>query len=191
MKAAVLEDIRTMRVWDVRDPEPKPGIVVLGVRAVGVCGTDLHLFQGHNNYRLDAEGRPIPLKVQPQILGHEFGGEVLEVGPGVKDLRPGDLVACDQGLNCYSSGRFPLCPYCASGDSHQCVYFQEPGITGPPGAMAEYIAMPALNCLLAPPEIPAIQLALVEPLGCVLHSCNRVDNGPGRDTFDGPERIRN
>lgn len=191
MKAAVLEDIATMRVRDVPDPEISPRYVVLGVRVVGVCGTDLHLFQGHNNYRLDAEGRPIPLKVQPQILGHEFSGEVLEVGREVKDLRPGDRVLCDQGLNCYSLERSPLCPYCASGDSHQCAYYQEPGITGPPGAMAEYIAMPAVNCLLAPPEVPAVQVALAEPLACVFHSCNRVDSRPGRYTFDGPERIRN
>lgn len=191
MKAAVLEDIATMRVRDVPEPELSPRNVVLGVRAVGVCGTDLHLFQGHNNYRLDAQGRPIPLKVQPQILGHEFSGEVLEVGRDVEDLKPGDHVLCDQGLNCYSFGKSPLCSYCASGDSHQCAYYQEPGITGLPGAMAEYIAMPAVNCLPAPAEIPFVQVTLAEPLACVLHSCDRVDARPGRYTFEGRERIRN
>jgi L-iditol 2-dehydrogenase len=191
IKALVLEDIATMRVRDVPDPTISPQYVVLGVHAVGVCGTDLHLFQGHNNYRIDSQGRPIPLRVQPQILGHEFSGEVLEVGREVKDLRPGDRILCDQGLNCFSFGYRPLCPFCASGDSHQCAHYQEPGITGLPGAMAEYIAMPAVNCLLAPPEIPAMQVAMAEPFACVLHSCDRVDSRPGRYMFEGPERIRN
>lgn len=191
MKAAVLQDVAKMVVRDVPDPKLAPPQVLLRVQAVGVCGTDLHLFQGHGNYNLDANGRQVPLTEQPQILGHEFSGEVLEVGREVKDLKPGDRVACDQGLNCLSQGRSPLCPYCASGDSHQCAYYKEHGITGLPGAMAEYIAMPAVNCLKIPPEMPPEQAALIEPLGCILHSSDRVERARARFTFEGEERIKN
>lgn len=190
MKAAVLEDVAKMVVRNV--PEPKLSVreVLIRVQAVGVCGTDLHLFQGHGNYRLDERGHPIPLTLQPQILGHEFSGEILEVGREVKDLKPGDRVLCDQGLNCHSWGR-KLCAYCESGDSHQCAYYQEHGITGPPGALAEYIAMPAVNCLRVGEAMGPEEAALVEPLGCVVHSSDRVDRACGRYGFDQGERVRN
>ena len=189
MKAAVLEDVRKMHVQSVSDPTPAPHEVVLRVRAVGVCGTDLHLFQGLGNYHRDSKGRAVPLTEQPQILGHEFAGEVVEVGKEVKDLKPGDRVLCDQGRNCYSQQRRPLCPYCASGDSHQCAYYQEHGITGLQGALAEYIAIPAVNCLRLPDSMTTESGALVEPLGCILHSSSRMEAARGRYTFDGPERI--
>ena len=92
MKAAVLQDVKKLVVQDVPDPQPAANEVLLKVKAVGVCGTDLHIFRGHGNYNLDAQGRQIPLAEQPQILGHEFSGEVVEVGKEVKDLKPGDRV---------------------------------------------------------------------------------------------------
>lgn len=194
MKAAVLEDVAKMVVREVPDPKLQPHDVLIRVRAVGVCGTDLHLFQGHGNYNFDAQGRPIPLTEHPQVLGHEFSGEILEVGRQVRDLKVGDHVLCDQGLNCISQRRSPLCPYCASGDSHQCQYYAEHGLTGLPGALAEYIAMPAVNCVKLPEGMPVEQGALVEPLACVTHSSDRVDRARGRYTFDGgggSERIHN
>lgn len=191
MKAAVLEDVAKMVVRAVPDPGVPPREVALRVRAVGVCGTDLHLFHGHGNYNLDAHGRPIPLTEQPQILGHEFSGEVVEAGRDVEDLQPGDRVLCDQGRNCHSQGQQPVCPYCASGDSHQCEFYGEHGITGLPGALAEYIAMPAVNCIPLPEEFTAELGALVEPLGCVLHASERAERAHGRYTFEGEERIRN
>ena len=191
MKAAVLEDVEKLVVRDVPDPAVPPREVVLRVKAVGVCGTDLHLFGGHANYNLDAKGRPVPLAEQPQILGHEFAGEVVEVGREVKDLKPGDRVLCDQGRNCYSQGRHPLCSYCASGDSHQCEFYGEHGITGLQGALAEYIAVPGVNCIRLPDSLPSELGALVEPLGCVLHSSDRVERAQARYSPGGPERARN
>jgi threonine dehydrogenase-like Zn-dependent dehydrogenase len=191
MKAAVLEDIAKLAVRSIPDPAVPRAEVGVRVQSVGVCGTDLHLFSGHANYNLDARGRPIPLKEQPQILGHEFAGEVIEVGRDVKDLRPGDRVLCDQGRNCHSQGRRPLCSYCASGDSHQCEFYAEHGITGLQGALAEYIAMPAVNCVRVPPSLSSELAALVEPLGCVLHSSDRAERAHARYTFGGEERIRN
>jgi len=193
MKAAVLEDVAQMVVREVPDPAVGPHEVLIKVGAVGVCGTDLHLFQGHGNYNFDAQGRPIPLTVHPQILGHEFAGEIVEAGREVIDLRPGDRVLCDQGLNCVSRKRTPRCEYCASGDSHQCQYYTEHGITGLQGALAEYVAIAAVNCLKLPDGMSTEQGALVEPLGCVTHSSDRVDRARARYTFDGAngsERIR-
>jgi L-iditol 2-dehydrogenase len=191
MKAALLEDVEKLVVEDIPDPEVPAREVLIGVRAVGVCGTDLHIYRGHGNWAFDAQGRAIPLTEKPQILGHEFSGEVLEVGREVNDLKPGDRVLCDQGRNCVSEGRSPRCEYCLSGDSHQCRYYGEHGITGLQGAMAEYIAMPALNCLKVPETMPLELAALVEPLGCIIHASDWVERAHARYTFAGPERIRN
>jgi threonine dehydrogenase-like Zn-dependent dehydrogenase len=189
MKAAVLYDIEKMMVADVPDPAVEPRDVLIRVRAVGVCGTDLHLFRGQGNYNLDRSGQPIPVSAQPQILGHEFSGEILETGREVRDLGPGDLVLCDQGRNCMSWGRERMCTYCAAGDSHQCQNYGEHGITGLPGALAQYIAIPAVNCLKLPDGMDAESGALVEPLGCVLHAADRLERAETRFRFNGPERI--
>ena len=191
MKAAVLRDVERLVVESVPDPEVPAHEVLIGIRAVGVCGTDLHIYQGHGNWAFDAQGCAIPLTEKPQILGHEFSGEVLEVGREVKDLSPGDRVLCDQGRNCVSQRRWPRCQYCLSGDSHQCRYYGEHGITGLQGAMAEYIAMPAVNCLKVPEGMSLELGALVEPLGCIIHSSDWVDRAHARYTLAGPEPIRN
>ncbi|MGH9455330.1 MAG: zinc-dependent alcohol dehydrogenase [Terriglobia bacterium] len=191
MKALVLEDVEKLAVRDVPDPQVSPREVLIRVWAVGLCGTDLHLYHGHGNYRFDSNGRPIPLTAQPQILGHEFCGVVVATGNEARDLKPGDQVLCDQGRNCISQGRAELCPFCASGDSHQCEFYQEHGITGPPGALAEFIAMPAVNCIKIPAGMPDEAAALVEPVGCILHASNRAERATARFTFEGPERIRN
>lgn len=191
MKAALLEAPEKLVIRSIADPEVAPRNVLIRVAAVGVCGTDLHLFRGQGNYNLDASGKAIPLSIQPQILGHEFSGEIVEVGRAVQDLKPGDKVHCDQGLNCHSQGRSELCEYCASGDSHQCKFYGEHGITGLQGALAEFISIPAVNCLKVPANMPLPEAALIEPLGCVLHSSDRADRSGGRYGFTGPERIGN
>ncbi len=189
MRAVLLEDIEKLTVREVPAPQARPREVILRVEAVGVCGTDLHLYHGHGNYNFDSQGKPIPLTEQPQILGHEFCGEVVEVGREVNDLRAGDRVLCDQVRNCHGEGHVPLCAYCASGDSHQCVHSGEHGITGLPGALADAIAIPALNCIRT--DLVPERAALVEPLGCILHASDRAEHAHGRYSFDGEERIRN
>jgi threonine dehydrogenase-like Zn-dependent dehydrogenase len=189
MKAVLLEEAHKLTVRQVPDPVVPPNEVVIQVKAVGLCGTDFHIYSGHGNYNFDAQGRPVPLSVHPQILGHEFSGEIVAVGRDVKDLKRGDTVMCDQGRNCWSHGRHPVCRYCASGDSHQCLYYGEHGITGLPGALADYIVMPAVNCLRLPDDMTAEQAALVEPFACILHSSDKAESARSRYTFDGEERI--
>jgi L-iditol 2-dehydrogenase len=158
---------------------------------VGICGTDLHIFNGFANYNRDEHGYQIPLTKAPQILGHEFCGVVEAVGKDVTKFRPGDRVIADQVLNCHSKRREPLCEYCETGDSHQCAYLDEMGITGLPGAFAELVSLPEPNVLNLPPEVPGTKAAIIEPLACVLHSSDRMEHSPNRYDFDGRYRIRN
>jgi len=149
------------------------------VAAVGLCGTDLHIFGGEANYNMDERGQPISLRQLPQILGHEIAGEVVELGAGVRDVRVGDLVALDQGVNCVSRGRAPLCEYCASGDSHQCELYAEHGITGRPGGLAEFIVVPAVNAIGLASDLEPAQTALTEPLACIVHATDAVARATG------------
>jgi L-iditol 2-dehydrogenase len=179
MRACLLRDTRTMEVGDVPRPGAGPRDVRVRVSAVGICGTDVHIFSGEANYNTDDGRRPIPFSVQPQILGHEITGVVEEAGAGVHDLRPGDRVVLDQGLNCVSRGRLPRCEYCATGDSHQCVDFGELGITGLQGGLAEYVLIPAVNAVKVQSDLEPAQAALTDPLGCIVHSCDLLARAGG------------
>jgi L-iditol 2-dehydrogenase len=185
MRAAVLVDVGRIEVGEVPRPSPEPREVLVRVAAVGLCGTDLHIFAGHANYNRDARGRPIPLTEAPQILGHEIAGVVEAVGAEVPDLSRGDRVVIDQGRNCVSEARASRCEYCASGDSHQCELYREHGITGLPGGFAEYLTIPAVNAVRIDSDLDAAAAALSEPLGCVAHCADVLTRTPARYTLRG------
>src|SRR5512138_1577109 len=86
MKASVLCDVGRMEVRVVPRPLIASHEVLVRVAAVGLCGTDAHIFAGHANYNTNEHGLPIPLDLQPQILGHEISGSIEEVGVGVTGL---------------------------------------------------------------------------------------------------------
>ena len=174
MKASVLCDVRRLEVRDVPRPMILPQEVLVRVAAVGLCGTDVHIFAGHANYNTNEYGQAIPLATQPQILGHEITGVVAEAGSAVADLREGDRVVVDQGLNCVSRRREILCEYCRTENSHQCEFYREHGITGLPGGLAEFIAVPAVNAVKITAPLETAVAALVEPLGCIIHSSDMV-----------------
>jgi len=111
MKVLLLEDVAQFAVRE--QPAPELGVrdVLIRIGAVGICGTDLHIFHGFSNYHRDQSGRVIPLTEAPQILGHEFCGTVEAVGKEVVKCKPGDRVIADQYMNCHSRGRKPLCEY--------------------------------------------------------------------------------
>lgn len=171
MKALVLTEPRRMEVRSVPAPRPGPGEVLVKVAAVGLCGSDYHIWTGEANYNLDRAGRAVPLREQGQILGHEITGTVTECGAGA-DLRAGTRVVVDQGLNCASRGRGAgaWCPYCASGHTHQCADYAEHGITGLPGGLAEALCVPAVNCVALASDLAPRLAAVCEPLACVLHA---------------------
>ncbi|MDX2039765.1 MAG: alcohol dehydrogenase catalytic domain-containing protein [Acidobacteriota bacterium] len=183
MNALALIAPHKMEVREIATPTPQPNEVLLRVGAVGLCGTDFHIFEGHANYRRDAAGRLIPMEEEPLILGHEFCGIVEEVGNAVKDVAPGDWVVVDQGWNCLSYKQ-DLCEYCATGDSHQCANYAEHGITGPQGALAEFVAVPAINTVRIENELPLQQAALTEPLGCITHTMAVVQKTQSRYQFN-------
>jgi L-iditol 2-dehydrogenase len=183
MKACVLCDVGRMEVRQVPIPAPAAHEVLVRVSAVGICGTDAHVFAGHANYHTDAAGNKIPLSEYPLILGHEISGEVVELGSAVHDLARDDRVVIDQGLNCHSVQRQPLCEYCLSGDSHQCAFYAEHGLTGPPGGLAEFIAVPACNAVRLTGDLEMTHAALTEPLGCVIHSSDAVSRAHTRYTI--------
>jgi len=185
MKASVLCDVGRLEVRDVPCPVISSYEVLVRTTAVGLCGTDAHIFAGHANYNTNEYGQPISLAVQPQILGHEICGVVEEVGDAVKDLRPADRVVIDQGLNCVSRRRDVLCEYCNTGNSHQCEFYREHGITGLPGGLAEFIAVPAVNAVKITAPIASAAAAMVEPLGCIIHSSDTVAKTRTRHAING------
>lgn len=186
MKASVLCDVRRLEVRDVPRPAISPYEVLVRTTAVGLCGTDVHIFAGHANYNTNEYDQPIPLTVQPQILGHEIAGVIAEAGSAIEDLKPGDRVVIDQGLNCVSRRREVLCEYCATGHSHQCEFYREHGITGLPGGLAEFIAVPAVNAVKITAPIEPAAAALAEPLGCVIHSSDTVAKTRTRHVINAP-----
>lgn len=152
MKAALLHGIRDLRVGDVPLPERAPDEVLLKVRAVGVCGSDLHHY---------LEGAIGSTRASvPFVLGHEFAAEVVEGGT----LPPGTLVAVDPNRAC---GR---CEWCAAGHHNLCPNVAFAGVPPYGGALAEYVTARAGELVPLPPGFDAATAALLEPLGVAIHA---------------------
>jgi L-iditol 2-dehydrogenase len=190
MRALAVCAPEKMELQEIPTPEVRPREILIKTGAVGLCGTDFHIYQGHANYCADASGRQIPFEERPQILGHEFCGVVVEAGADVKDLKAGDRVVIDQGLNCLSRAETELCEYCATGNSHQCARYEEHGITGLQGALADYVAVHAINAVKIESDLPLEQAVLTEPLACVTHTCEMVMRTSARYTFGGERPVR-
>jgi len=156
VRAVVIEQPGKVGVQQVDDPTPGPREVVVKVEACGVCGTDIHLLEGDS-----------PLASYPLVPGHEFCGEVVEVGAGVEHLKVGDFVAVDPNLPC---GR---CRFCQAGRDNLCENYQAIGVTRA-GACAELVAAPAANAFLLPADLPRAWGTLVEPLSCAVHGFDRL-----------------
>src|SRR5262245_59238070 len=124
MKALAVYAPEKMEPREFPTHEVRPRDILIRSCAVGLCGTDFHIYQGHANYNTDESGRLIPLEERPQILGHEFCGVVVETGAEVKDLKPGDRVVIDQGINCLSRAEAVLCEYCATGAAQRRAQYQ-------------------------------------------------------------------
>lgn len=132
------------------------GSVLLRVRAAGICGSDLHNFRtGQWISRL------------PVIPGHELAGEVVDVGPGVEGLGPGDLVVADSRVSC------GVCPACRNGRNNLCARL---GYVGEvcDGGFAEFVTLPAGQLLRVPAGVPSEIAVLAEPLGVALHVIRRL-----------------
>jgi 2-desacetyl-2-hydroxyethyl bacteriochlorophyllide A dehydrogenase len=152
MKAALIKSVGEIVVETVADPTPQPGEVIVQVAACGLCGTDLHILKGEFAPSL------------PIVPGHEFAGTVVAVGAGISDvvtIREGDRVAVDPSLYCHE------CHYCRSGHDNLCLRWGAIGVTVAGGA-ADYVAVPAANCVRLPEHVATTDATLIEPLACAV-----------------------
>ncbi len=163
MRAVVIDKPGTFSVETIDDPTPRVGEVVVAPRAVGICGTDLHILDGH-----------FPPAPYPIVPGHEFGGEIVALGEGVTDLRVGQRVAVDPSLFCGQ------CVYCRRQRGNLCQYWGATGDTVN-GAFADYVTVPAGNAYPIPDSLEWGPAALVEPLSCVVHGLRRLAMPPGSE----------
>lgn len=119
----------------VPDPAPGPADVLLRPRACGICGSDVHFYETDRDGYMVYPG----LTRFPVVIGHEFSGEVLEVGKAVRDLKRGDMVTCEEMIWCGE------CTPCRNGYPNQCVRLEEIGFTIN-GAQADLITVNAKYC---------------------------------------------
>jgi len=153
MKAAVFCGKNEIQVKDINIGSTGPGEVMIKVEACGVCGTDLHIYEGAGGA---AKCEP------PTILGHEFSGVVYEVGLGVKAFKPGDRVCVDPNDMCGS------CYYCKIGKAHFCENMIGIGTTTN-GGFAEFCIVREKQVYKIGEKLSFEEGAMAEPLACCLH----------------------
>ena len=156
MKALVKQNReRGLTLKDV--PEPEIGIndVLIKVDRTGICGTDVHI------YKWDAWAEAtIPV---PMVVGHEFVGEIVEIGSNVSDFKTGDSVSGEGHVVC---GR---CRNCMAGRRHLCADTKGIGVNRP-GAFAEYLSLPMTNVWLHDPSIDRDVASIFDPFGNAVHT---------------------
>jgi threonine 3-dehydrogenase len=161
MKALIKRESKP-GLWLENVPEPAIGIndVLIRIHKTGICGTDLHI------YKWDAWAQAtIPV---PMVVGHEFVGEVAEVGSNVADFRPGDVVSAEGHVVC---GR---CRNCLAGRRHLCKDTQGIGVNRP-GAFAEYISVPMTNVWHHKNGLDRDVAAIFDPFGNAVHTALSFD----------------
>ncbi|MDI3548798.1 MAG: L-iditol 2-dehydrogenase [Halanaerobiales bacterium] len=159
MKAVYLEKVKEIKMKEIEKPTPGEGEVLVQIKSVGVCGSDIHYY---NHGRI---GDFIVEK--PLILGHESAGKVVEVGPGVTSLKVGDRVALEPGIPCRKcehckEGRYNLCP--------DIVFMATPPVDG---AFVEYVTFPEDFAFKLPDNMSYDEGALIEPLSVGVYSTER------------------
>ncbi|ATJ82109.1 L-threonine 3-dehydrogenase [Halomonas beimenensis] len=161
MKALVKREA-AQGLWLEEVPEPEIGIndVLVRVKRTAICGTDLHIY----NWDSWAQ-QTIPV---PMVVGHEFVGEIVEVGSNVNDFHPGQIVSGEGHVVC---GR---CRNCLAGRRHLCAHTRGIGVNRP-GAFAEYVALPMSNVWEHRPGIDLDVAALFDPLGNAVHTALQFD----------------
>jgi (R,R)-butanediol dehydrogenase/meso-butanediol dehydrogenase/diacetyl reductase len=164
MKAAVWHAKKDVRVEDVPEPPaPGKGEVKIKVYQTGICGSDLHEYDAGPIFIPTEDLHPLTGRKAPLILGHEFSGEVVEVGEGVANVAVGDRVAPDAAQHCCE------CYMCKVNRYSLCEKLAFTGLMTD-GSFAEYVNVPAYTCYKLLPEISNEAGALVEPLAVGIHA---------------------
>jgi len=165
VKAAVLYAKRDLRVVDRPEPTPQGHEVKIRVRAVGVCGSDVHY------YTEMAIGDQVIEK--PQAVGHEFAGEIVAVGDAVKHFRVGQRVAVEPGRPCHQ------CRQCQEGRPNCCpnvIFYGTPPVEG---SLQEFVLADEELCTEIPAGMSFAEAAMLEPLQVGVHAFNLVPCRPG------------
>jgi L-iditol 2-dehydrogenase len=166
MKALVLSAYRHLEMEDVPVPQPADDELLIRIKACGICGSDVHGFDG-------STGRRIP----PIVMGHEAAGIVEAVGGGVSNFRVGDSVTFDSTVYC---GK---CFYCQRGQINLCDKREVIGVSTPlfrrMGAFAEYVAVPARIVYALPEAMPFSHAALIEAVSVAVHGASLTPVEPG------------
>jgi 2-desacetyl-2-hydroxyethyl bacteriochlorophyllide A dehydrogenase len=158
MKAAVWNGPYDLSIQDVEVPSPGRGEVLIETKAVGICGSDLEIYDGR-----------FKQSVPPLILGHEGGGIVHTVGDGVSMVHKGDRVSVECVLSC---GR---CEYCKKGLFGLCENGGVLGMTGANGEYAEFFVAPEKNCHILPDEISWPEAGLIDTLAGPMYAAAKLN----------------
>ncbi len=168
MKALLLSQYSQLDIADVPEPEPGEGEILVRVAACGICGSDVHGYDG-------GSGRRIP----PIVMGHEAAGVVASVGTGVTDFKPGDRITFDSTVYCGQ------CEFCLQGEINLCNNRQVIGVSCKEfrreGAFAEYVVVPDRISYHLPKELPFEEAAMLEAVSVALHGV-RVSEMKGGET---------
>ncbi|MFH1524706.1 MAG: zinc-dependent alcohol dehydrogenase family protein [Chloroflexota bacterium] len=155
MKAAVILQPKLIETQELALPTPAPNELFVQVMASGICGTDVHIFEGEY------------MGSYPIIPGHEFAGTVEQVGSDMTRFKVGDRVAVEPNIACDN------CVNCLNNRHNFCLNWQAVGVTRP-GGMAQYVCAPEKSAFDIG-DLPFEQAAFMEPLSCVLHGLERLD----------------
>ncbi len=162
MKACVLYSNENIKWDDYETPTVGDGQIKVKVRAAGICGSDIpRVFNNGAHY-------------YPVVLGHEFSGDVVEVGCGVKDIKVGDTVSGAPLLPCLS------CEDCQKGNYALCKKYSFIG-SREQGSFAEYVVLPEINAIKYDSKIPYVQAAMFEPSTVAIHGLKCADYKGGGD----------
>lgn len=165
MRVSVLLGVGQLAVEQRPVPEPGIGEVLIEVRSVGVCGSDVHYFEHGRIGRYVVEA--------PLVLGHEASGVVAAIGPSVDSLRMGDRVSIEPGVPCRSCGQ------CLAGHYNLCADVQFFATPPYDGAFSQFVVVPADFVYPVPDEISDDAAALLEPLSVGVWACRRARVAPG------------
>ena len=169
MHRAVLRTAGTFEIQTAPVPAPGPGEALLRVRAVGVCGSDMHMFKEGQIGGIRLADSPTPL-----VPGHEAMAVVEEVGPGVPAELRGRRIAIEPAINC------ERCPWCLAGQSNVCPTHLFLGLPPRDGAMQEYMTHPSRLCVPMSDALSDDEIVMLEPLAIAVHALDRLAVRPGQ-----------
>lgn len=165
MKAALWYGRNDVRIEDVPEPTAGENEVKIGVKWCGVCGSDLHEYRA-GPMIIPQKPHPLTGRTPPIILGHEFSGDVVEIGSGVKNVTVGDRVVVNALIYCGH------CFYCRSGEYNMCVKLGSTGLASD-GGFAEFVTVPGYATHKIPPEVTYEMGTFVEPLAVAIRAVKR------------------